>query len=170
MRLHSLLAWLQRRAEDLSVAMLLAMFVVFLIQIVSRYLLDLPMGWTHEVSVLLWLWLVLFGASFVLRDVEEMRFDLFYAAARPRVRRVMALLAAVTTIALFAWSMPATWDYVTFMKVQRTAYLGIRFDWLYGIYIVFAVMVIVRQLWIGWAAVFGPGPAANDPTQTSSGI
>lgn len=170
MRTSSLLSWLQRRAEDLSVAMLLAMFVVFMIQIVSRYFLNLPMGWTHEVSVLLWLWLVLFGAAFVLRDVEEMRFDLFYAAARPRVRRVMALITSVTAVALFTWSMPATWDYVTFMKVQSTAYLGIRFDWLFGIYILFAVMVIVRQLRIAWVAVFGGGPAAYDPTKASSGV
>lgn len=170
MRTSHLLAWLRRRAEDMCVAMLLAMFLVFLLQIVARYFLNLPMGWTHEASVLLWLWLVLFGAAFVLRDDEEMRFDLFYATARPRVRRVMALITSVTAVLLFAWSMPATWDYVTFMKVQSTAYLGIRFDWLFGIYVVFAAMVIVRQLRIGWRAVFGRGPAAYDPTKASSGV
>lgn len=170
MTASSLLAWLHRRAEDVSVAMLLAMFVVFLIQIVSRYLLQLPMGWTHEVSVLLWLWLVLFGAAFVLNDADEMRFDLFYAAAGLRMRRGMACVTAVATVMLFVWAMPATWDYVTFMKVQSTAYLGIRFDWLFSIYIVFAVMVIIRQLWIGWAAIFGRGPGAFDPTKASSGV
>ena len=32
-------------------------------------------------------------------------------------------------------SLPAVVDYVTFMKVQSTAYLDIRFDWLFSIYV-----------------------------------
>jgi hypothetical protein len=32
-------------------------FAAFILQIVFRYLLNLPIGWTHEISVLLWLWL-----------------------------------------------------------------------------------------------------------------
>jgi len=162
--------WLQKRAEDVSVLLLLAMFIVFMLQIVSRYVLDLPIGWTHEVSVMLWIWLVLFGASFVVRDSEEMRFDLVYASVRDRTRRLMAFATAGALVILFSLSMPATIDYVTFMKVERTAYLGIRFDWLYGIYIVFAVAMIIRHLWVGWTSIFGKAPEAYDPTKASSGV
>ena len=31
---------------------------------------------------------------------------------------------------------------MTFMKVQSTAYLKIRFDWLFSIYVIFAVAVL----------------------------
>ena len=43
--------------------MLAAMFFAFILQIVFRYLLNLPIGWTPELSVILWLWLVLFGSG-----------------------------------------------------------------------------------------------------------
>lgn len=165
-----LFAWLRRRAEDVLVLMLLAMFLVFLLQIVSRYALNLPIGWTHEVSAILWIWAVLFGAAFVIRDAEEMRFDLVYGAVGARARRLMALGTALVLVVLFGMAMPATWDYVTFMKVEKSAYLRLRFDWLYAIYIVFAVAMIVRHLWIGWAAVFGRGPGAFDPTKAGSGV
>ena len=168
---HSrLFDWLRRRAEDVSVLLLLAMFIVFMIQIVSRYVLNLPIGWTHEISVVLWIWLVLFGASFIVRDSEEMRFDLVYASVGDWARRIMALITAVVLVALFALGLPAAFDYVTFMKVEKTAYLGIRFDWLYSIYIVFAVAMIVRHLWIGWTSIFGKAPEAYDPTKASSGV
>lgn len=163
-------AWLRRRAEDVLVLMLLAMFLVFLLQIVSRYLLNLPIGWTHEVSVVLWIWLVLFGAAFVIRDVEEMRFDLVYAAVGRRTRRVFALVTAIFTILAFVVAMPATWDYVTFMKVERSAYLRIRFDWLYSIYVVFAVAILIRYIWVGFRAIYGRGPDAYDPAKASSGV
>jgi C4-dicarboxylate transporter, DctQ subunit len=165
-----LFSWLRRRAEDISVLLLLAMFIVFIIQIVSRYVFKLPIGWTHEISVVLWIWLVLFGASFIVRDSEEMRFDLIYASVGDRTRRIMALITAVALVVLFALGMPAAFDYVTFMKVEKSAYLGIRLDWLYSIYIVFAVVMIVRHLWVGWTAVFGKAPEAYDPTKASSGV
>jgi TRAP-type C4-dicarboxylate transport system permease small subunit len=162
-------AWLYRRAENALAAMLAIMFAAFLVQIVFRYVLQLPLGWPHEISVVMWIWLVLWGAAFVLREEEEIRFDLFYAAARPPVRRAMFLLAATALVALYAISLPAVWDYVTFMRVERTAYMKIRFDWLFSIYIAFAVAIIVRYLWLAWRAVFGAAPAF-DPTKAGSGV
>ncbi|HWL56609.1 MAG TPA: TRAP transporter small permease subunit [Paracoccus sp. (in: a-proteobacteria)] len=166
----SLTGWLARRAENALVLMLLVMFLVFLLQIVSRYLLNLPIGWTHEVSVMLWIWLVLFGAAFVLSDDEEMRFDLFYRGVGDRARRVMVVISAIATVAAFAVALPATWDYVTFMKVEKSAYLRIRFDWLYSIYVLFAVAMIFRQLWIGFRAIYGRAPDQPDPLKPSSGL
>src|SRR3546814_8105587 len=97
------------------------MFASFLSQIAFRYLLNLPIGWTSEVSAILWIWMVLWGAALVLREEEEIRFDLVYAVAGARVRRVMFLVAAGALLALYAVSFPAVFDYVTFMKVESTA-------------------------------------------------
>ncbi|WP_233588932.1 TRAP transporter small permease [Falsigemmobacter faecalis] len=93
-------AWLARRAEDVVVALLSAMCVVVLVQIVSRYLLNWPIGRTHEVSVILWIWLRLFGSAFVIRDVGEMRFDLIYGAVGDRTRRRMALVTSAVAVAV----------------------------------------------------------------------
>ena len=150
--------------------MLAAMFAAFLLQIAFRYLLGLPIGWTHEISVVLWLWLVLWGAAFVVSEREEIRFDIIYGAVGPGPRRVMALISAAALIALYTISLPAVVDYVTFMKVERTSYLKIRFDWLFSIYIVFAVASIVRYIWIAWQAMRGVAPDAFDPTKASSGV
>lgn len=162
--------WLYRRAENLIAAMLAAMFGAFLLQIVFRYVLNLPIGWTNEISVVLWLWLVLFGAAFVLREEEEIRFDLFYAAVGARTRRIMMLLSAAALIALYLISLPATWDYVTFMKVESTAYLKIRFDWLFSIYVGFVVATVIRYLWLSWRALRGEAPDEFDPTKAGSGV
>ena len=67
----------------------------------------------------------------------------------------MIFVSALVLIALYGWSLPAVVDYVAFMKVEHTAYLKIRFDWLYSIYVVFAVAVIVRYLWLAWSALTG---------------
>ena len=151
--------------------MLLAvMFVAFIVQIVFRYVFNFPIGWTSELTVITWLWLVLWGAAFVVTEAEEIRFDLIYSAVGARTRRIMAIVTAVALIVLYGMSLPAVVDYVTFMKVQSTAYLKIRFDWLFSIYVIFAVAVLVRYAWILWWALRGRGPGAFDPTKASSGV
>ena len=81
------------------------MFLAFILQVVFRYLLNLPIGWTNEISVVLWLWLVLWGAAFVLREDEEIRFDLIYGAVGPRARRAMFLVSAGALVALYVISL-----------------------------------------------------------------
>jgi hypothetical protein len=81
----------------------------------------------------------------------------------------MMLFTAVAVVVLFAVSLPAVVDYVTFMKVQRTAYLRVRFDWLFSIYVLFAVAGIVRYLWIGWRALIAEG-RPPDTTRAVSGL
>lgn len=146
--------WLARRAENVAAAMLAAMFAAFILQILFRYLLGLPTGWTHELSAILWLWLVLWGAAFVLTDAEEIRFDIVYSAVRPRTRRMMCAVTALALVVLYGVSLPAVVDFVSFMKIQKTTYLKIRFDWLFSIYVAFAVAAIARHLWLGWSALF----------------
>ena len=150
--------------------MLGCMFAAFLIQIAFRYLLNLPTGWTHELSVMLWLWLVLWGASFVVTEREEIRFDIIYGAVGGKTRGIMCVVSAVVLIVLYAMSLPAVISYVTFMKVQATAYMKVRFDLLFSIYIIFVIATIVRYLWLSWQAIRGIAPEKPDPTEASSGV
>jgi C4-dicarboxylate transporter DctQ subunit len=163
-------AWLRRGAEVFLVATLAVMFVTFIVQIVFRYVLNFPIGWSSELTIITWLWGVLWGAAFVVKESEEIRFDIFYAGARPRVRRIMGIITGVAIVALYAASLPATIDYVRFMKVQNTAYLKIRFDWLFSMYVFFAIAVIVRYVWILWQLFRGKDPGASGSTAVSSGL
>lgn len=150
--------WLARGAEFVAAMMLAVMFLAFLVTIVFRYILNWPAGWASELSTVMWMWLVLWGAAFVLREREDIRFDIFYGSVSPATRRVMLVIIAVVLIGLFVLSLPAVYDYVTFMAVQRTAYLRIRYDHLFSIYVVFVVAIIIRYGWLAALAVRGHDP------------
>jgi TRAP-type C4-dicarboxylate transport system permease small subunit len=166
----SIAAWARRRAENVAVVLLSTIFLAFIVQIVFRYLLNFPVGWTSELSTVAWIWLVLWGAAFVVREDEEIRFDILYGSVGPAGRRLMLIATAATVVGLYTISLPAVVDYVAFMKVQKTSYLDIRFDLLFSIYVVFAVAAILRYLWLGWRALLGADPAPPDPTKASSGV
>jgi TRAP-type C4-dicarboxylate transport system permease small subunit len=151
-----------------AVALLAAMFVAFIIQIAFRYLLNFPIGWTSELTVAAWLWIVLWGAAFVLREREEVRFDLIYSAVGRRARRGFAIVTALALVGLYGYALPASADYVAFMKVQSTTYLKIRYDHLYSIFVIFAAAIIARYLWILWRALRG-GPYGDAADASASG-
>jgi C4-dicarboxylate transporter DctQ subunit len=162
--------WLRRRAENVAAAMLAVMFAAFVIQIAFRYFLNFPVGWTSELTVVMWLWLVLWGAAFVVKESEEIRFDLLSGSAGPRVRIAMGIICALALVVLYGLSLKPSFDYVAFMKVEKSSYLKIRMDWLFSIYIVFLVAMIVRYLCLLSRLVRGRDPGAADSTQASSGL
>lgn len=155
-----------RHAVDAVPALLLAaMFVAFIVQVFMRYVLDRPVGWTVEVCVIAWLWVILWGQSVSAREEDEIRFDIVYGTVSPGVRRVFRLVFSVFLVAIYAISLPAAWDYVTFMKIEETSYLDIPYSWVFSVFILFTVASIVRYAWILWGALRGreaPG-AAPDP-------
>jgi TRAP-type C4-dicarboxylate transport system permease small subunit len=164
------LAPLHRFAEVVAALLLAVIFAAFILQIVLRYVFNWPVGWTTELSLAAWLWLVLWGAAFVLRDDEEIRIDLVADRVGPTGRRVMAAIGALSILVLFGMSLPASYDYVAFMKVEKSSYLGVRMDVTYSIYIVFAVAVLLRALRRLVRAVRGTLPAPSAPGATSSAL
>ena len=148
-------SWLRKRAENVIVALIAIMFISFLLQIAFRYLLNRPLGWTDEVTVLCWVWLVLWGAAFILSDRDEIRFNIVYGLVSERTRRTFTVISSLALVVLFVVSLPASWNYVLFMKREKSAYLGMRFDYLYSIYVIFSVACIVKHVLIAWNAFRG---------------
>ncbi|MEH0072628.1 TRAP transporter small permease subunit [Pannonibacter sp. Pt2-lr] len=102
------------------------------------------------------------GAAFCLPETSHVRFDLFYQAAGRRTRRMMALVAALVIIAGFAAALPATWDYITFYKIKKSAILKWRLDYVFGIYALFAAAIIGRYIWRAARIVRGQAPGEDD--------
>lgn len=147
--------FLRGLADAVPAILLAAMFLCFIIQVFMRYVMDSPVGWTVEVCVIAWLWILLWGQSVSAEERDEIRFDIVYGSVSPAVRRWFRILFSVFLVGIYAWSLPALWDFVTFMKIQKTSYLDIRFNWVYSVALIFSAVTILRYLWILWGAVSG---------------
>jgi TRAP-type C4-dicarboxylate transport system permease small subunit len=157
--------WLRRRAENIAVALLSLMFATFIIQIFFRYVLNNPIGWSEEVIVTTWLWTVLWGAAFILGESEEIRFDIIYSHISQNTRRVFTVISGAVLVVMYVVSLPAAYNYVTFMKVERSAYLHVRIDLMYSVFVIFSVACICRYCWLVYRAVRGGKPPATDPAK-----
>jgi|TARA_R110000751_G_scaffold24_5_gene148 TRAP-type C4-dicarboxylate transport system permease small subunit len=136
---------MKKGCEGIAVTLFIAMFATFLLQIFSRYVLNAPLGWTVEVCVILYIWLVFWTAAFLLRDSEHVSFNMLFLMANPRQKRVMAILGIFCIGAAMAAGLPVIIDYVQFMRIEKAPVTRIPLDYIYAIFPVFVIAVVIRS-------------------------
>jgi TRAP-type C4-dicarboxylate transport system permease small subunit len=162
-----LVNWLRARADDVAAGLLAAIFATFIFQIFARYVMlrfypGINIGWTVELCLTLWIWAVFWGTAFCVRESDHVRFDILYLAMGKPARRVMAITAALVIAGAMLAALPATWDYITFYKIKKSAVLKWRLDYVFSIYGVFAVAIISRNLWRAMSIIRGETPDTDD--------
>ena len=138
---------LLKGAEGVAAAMLAAMFLTFVLQIFSRYIMNEPFGWTLEVCLTLWLWLVFWGNAFVVRHDEHVIFDMIYHAVRPGKRRIFALIGSASIVIGLAVSLYPTWDFIDFLKIKKSTILRIPMRTIFSIYAMFIISAVLTYSW-----------------------
>ena len=139
--------WLLTGAEGVVAAMLAAIFLTFVLQIFSRYIMASPFGWTLEVCLTLWVWLVFWGCAFVVRHDEHVTFDVLYHAVRPGTQRIFALLGSAAIVIGLAASFYPTWDWIDFLKIKKSAILKIPMRTVFSIYAIFIITAVLAYAW-----------------------
>ena len=142
-KLISTAQWLQRRAENVSVALLSVMFATFIVQIFARYVLNKPIGWSEEVIITTWLWTVLWGAAFILGEAEEIRFDIISGNVGPSARRAFVV---VTSVALVVLLFVVTWIALRFEGRAFLTAAGFGVWTFSGLELVFLLRKLRRKL------------------------
>jgi C4-dicarboxylate transporter DctQ subunit len=139
-----ILQGLRHGADAVAAGMLAALFAVFLVQIAARYVLGISVGWTVELCLSLWLWIVFWGSAFCLRPSDHIRFDILYLSVRRPVQRVFSLICAVMIAVAFVAAYLPTWDYVDFLKIKRSSTMQVPLKYVFIIYMAFMTMIILR--------------------------
>ena len=120
------------------------LFLVFVLQIFFRYVLNRPLVWPYEVSIFAFIWTVMLGACFAKRHNAHVKFNLVYDRQKPRVQTIFRIIGNTAIFAAFCIGLVPTYSYIRFMRIDRSMALGIPFDIAYGPYLAFMVIIIVR--------------------------
>ncbi|MEL7343874.1 MAG: TRAP transporter small permease subunit [Pseudomonadota bacterium] len=166
--MNTLIKWFTRGAEFIAAMALAAIFVTFLLQILFRYVPFLePIGWTVVLISLLWVFVIFFGCSFIVRESDHVTFDVLYLSAPRKLRSVFALITAVLMVAAMLYSLPSVWETVfanrlmELKKIQtiRIPITGgkIPIKWLFAPFVMMMIVVTLRYFWRIYTVLrFGP--------------
>ena len=150
------LAW-RRATSTVSGLLFLALFGVFIVQITARFGFNKPLPWTDEAAVILYLWVILWTAAWVVPEREHVVFDLLWNSASLRIRQAMRIVGNLLVGGLACVALPASWDYVHFMGREGSPVLGVSFMWIYLPFVMLLVALVVRCAWAIMEAVQGRG-------------
>ena len=149
--------YLRSAANAIGGGLFLTLFIVFVIQVTARFGFNKPLAWTDELAVLLYVWIILWAAAFVVPQREHVVFDLVWNSASYRARQAMQIAGNLLVGGLAFCAIPACWDYVYFMKREGTPVLGLPFMWVFLPFVFLLVALVCRSVMAIWQAANGRG-------------
>ena len=134
---------LHRGAELFSAALFAAMFIAFVLQVVSRYVFDDPISWTLEVCSITYVWIVFFATGTIVTMRQHITFDMLYASLGPAWKRGFAIFTTASLLIIFVICLPTVLDYIRFVSHKHTPILIIRLDIIYSCFAIFMIGAIL---------------------------
>ena len=138
--------------ELLGSVVLMIMAVVTFVNVVTRYVIVYPLAFTEEITVSLFVWLVLLGTSIAFRRNAHLAMVFFYNLLPFPLKKVCFYISTALSIAFFVL---LTW--LGSIQVMDEIELGVTSDALaipaacYSVGVpIFSVLIIARIVQASW--------------------
>ncbi|MCY3984213.1 MAG: TRAP transporter small permease [Roseovarius sp.] len=100
------------RIEEMVIAILLGlMTVVTFANVIARFVFNSNILWALELTVFMFGWLVLLGASYAVKTRSHLGVDAIINMASPPVRKILALVSTACCLAFSLLLLKGAWDY-----------------------------------------------------------
>jgi TRAP-type C4-dicarboxylate transport system permease small subunit len=133
-------------ADWVASAMFAAVFVIFNYKIFTRYFEHDEAVWADEVLVILFIWIIFWAQAFVVRDRDQISFDIVVRLLPARGKRFAGLARHLLIGGVFLWALPGSLGYIRFLWREHTPVLNLPLDLVYSCFGIFLIAVIVRSL------------------------
>ena len=122
-------------------------FVSFIVNVITRYILNKPINACYELCLGGLLWCLLLSAPYAARKHTNVAFTLLYDKLNPTGQRILRLVGNAFLIFCFGAMLYPCYDWVMFMHRKFTATLKIRFDIMYFPFVVFNVLTLAHLIY-----------------------
>ena len=143
--------WLKRACDTLlervAMAMFLLLIFVTLFQVLSRYVLPVPISFTEEVGRFLFIWISFLGAAIVMNRDEHIRLDLFHGRVSRRTYDALRIAVYVLIVVFSVGILLTSPDLLKVASRQTAAVSRISMGTVY------AVLPLSAFLTMGYALI-----------------
>jgi TRAP-type C4-dicarboxylate transport system permease small subunit len=132
--------------EWLGALIMTVMVTLAFANVVTRYVITLPLAFTEEITISMFVWVTLLGASIAFRQNAHLSVTFFYDNMPQKVRKIFLLVTNVLSIAFFSMlAYLGTHQVLDEMELNVTSQALAIPTWIYtGAVPLFSLLVIVR--------------------------
>jgi len=134
----------QKVLDGISGGLFIVMFIMFIVEIVFRYVLNDPISWSIEFIMVAFLVLLFFTAAVGLPLSRHISFNVLYSVLPPAGKRIFALIANSVGAVILAVSVPGAYKIAAFEAGESTPILHIPFSVFYFTFLLFVVVFALR--------------------------
>ncbi|MDR0719105.1 MAG: TRAP transporter small permease subunit [Treponema sp.] len=118
------------------------MFVTFVLQVFFRYIIRHPLTWSMEVIVVGFVWTVVLGACYTMRQRSHVKFTLIYDRLPPIPAAVIRMAGNIIIVVTFVSLVFATYKYSLFISFQKTAVFRISYTFIFMPFVYFLCSIV----------------------------
>lgn len=122
------------------------MFVMFVVQIVYRYLFNMQMAWQNEIIVICFSWTMIFSASYGTRTDTHVAFSSVYDAVSEKTKWFFRVAVNLIQVAVILLIFKPTWTTVMFYKMVKTPILKFPMNYYYFPFIIFISLTLIHSI------------------------
>jgi TRAP-type C4-dicarboxylate transport system permease small subunit len=127
------------------IVLMLVMTVTVSLQIVFRYVFNIPLGWSEEMARFSFVWVSFFGASALMRVREHVNVTVFVDNFPPRLRAVCVLVANLCALVFAYYFVVGGIALTTNEWAQLAPAMQIPMGW---VYMVIPISAVLMAIWI----------------------
>lgn len=104
------------------------MFLAFILQIFSRYVLTKAWVWPFEITVLGFVWTIMFGACYALYRKDMIDFPIIYDGLSAQWKKILTVIGNLVFFVLMALAIVPVYEATSFLYIQKSSVLRIPFN------------------------------------------
>jgi TRAP-type C4-dicarboxylate transport system permease small subunit len=140
-----------------GIALVVAILVTVLAQVVMRYVFARPNPWTEELSRFSFIWLSLIGASLAVHRHAHFELDVVVRRASRAARQVVGLLVSALLVTMLVLLLILGTVLTSAARLERSPALDLPMVWVYA-----ALPVAVALMLFHVAVALTAGPSGSD--------
>lgn len=115
-KLEKAIEFLERIETILAIIIIIFIILINTFEIIGRYFFSKPLGWAHELSLYLIIWVTYFSVSILVKRRELIALDFFYVKFSENRKRIITLsyniMLLIASVIMIRYSLPLE-------KIQR---------------------------------------------------
>ncbi len=128
----------------------LVMVVSAWLQVISRYIIQYPLGWTGELSQIMMFWFAFLSVGALVYQRSMMKVDAFVSIVSPRWQTILSIAVHTVQAIFFAWLVYLSMKLVVLAAGQMSTAVRIPYSYIYfslPLGLAVAVFYSLRHAW-----------------------